>query len=270
MSTPPAPRPGAELRGRPGFVAWLALTLAAATFNGLAVFQPALIGGIIDMSEVHFVGAHHRVHDVTFGFLFVPTVVGVLAQLRGPSRNLASQLMALVPAAALLLVLAATALLSGNTAVLQPPWVLVFVPALAATVLHPAGAELPRTFGANGASRALLALTAAVAVPLLVLAGRNAALQAGVPDDHAALGHYGFVAAFALTVLGVAVLAALRPVGWEPVAGVAGLLPVLFGVASLTAPAASSSLGRPWAIAAVVWGLAFLAVAARDRSIGGA
>ena len=66
-----------SLRAAPGFALALLITLAAAAFNGLAVFQPALIGGVIDMSDMHFVGAQHRTHDLAFGFLFLPGVVGI-------------------------------------------------------------------------------------------------------------------------------------------------------------------------------------------------
>lgn len=108
-----------SLRASPGFALALLITLAATMFNGLAVFAPALIGGVLDMSQMHFVGANHRTHDLTFGFLFVPTVVGMLAQFLRPSKNIAAQLMALVPWAALLLTLLLSVVLTNNTRVLH-------------------------------------------------------------------------------------------------------------------------------------------------------
>ncbi len=250
-----------SLRASPGFALALLITLAATTFNGLAVFAPALIGGVLDMSQMHFVGANHRTHDLTFGFLFVPTVVGMLAQFLRPSKNIAAQLMALVPWAALLLTLLLSVVLTNNTRVLQPPWVTVMAAALVATILHPAGRDFFRSFRGERANRVMLGLVAVAAVPLLVRAATNIRLQGTVTDDHAGLGHYGFMAAFGFTVIGVGLLASLRPDGWRVTAWVAGLLPAMLGVTSMIYPEASSSLGLVWALAAIAWGAGFVAAA---------
>lgn len=250
-----------SLRAAPGFALALLITLGAAAFNGLAVFAPALIGGVVDMSNMHFVGASHRTHDLTFGFLFVPAVVGVLAQFRRPSKNVAAQVMALIPSAALLLTLLLTVVLTSNTRVLQPPWVTVTAAALVATVLHPAGRDFFRSFRGERANRVMLGLVAVAAVPLLVLAAANIGLQGTVIDDHAGLGHYGFMAAFGFTVIGVSLLASLRPDGWRLTAWVAGLLPTMLGVTSMMYPEARSSLGLVWALAAIAWGAGFVAAA---------
>lgn len=250
-----------SLRASPGFALALLLTLVAAAFNGLAVFAPALIGGVIDMSQMHFVGADHRVHDLTFGFLFLPAVVGILAQFRRPSKNVASQLMALIPSVALLLTLLVTFVLTNNTGVLQPPWVTVMAAALIATVLHPAGREFFRSLRVERANRAMLALVIVAAVPLLAFASTNIGLQGTVTDAHAGLGHYGFMGAFSFTVIGIGLLASLRPDGWRLTAWVAGLLPAMLGVTSMIYPEPSSSLSLGWALAAIAWGVGFVAAA---------
>ncbi len=74
-------------------------------------------------------------------------------------------------------------------------------------------------------------------------------------------GHYAFMAAFGFTVVGVGVLASLRPDGWRLTACVAGTLPAVLGVSSLLYPEASSSVGAVWALAAMAWGVAFVAAA---------
>src|SRR5438309_484361 len=79
-------------------------------------------------------------------------------------------------------------------------------------------------------------------VPLLAYAVASAGQQRAVADEHAALGHYGFMAAFALTVVAVGLLASLRPDGWWLPAWVAGLLPALLGLLSLAAPDVESGL----------------------------
>ncbi|MGH8925123.1 MAG: hypothetical protein ACRDWA_10870 [Acidimicrobiia bacterium] len=259
------------LRGSPLFALALLLTLVAAGFNGLMVFLMLLeldLPGAFGLMT-HFQEPRHRVHDLTFGFLFVPAVVGILAQFRRPSRNVAGQLMALIPSIGLLLTLLLTLVLSNNTRVAQPPWITVGAAALISVSLHPAGRDFFRSFSVSRANRVMLVLVIVAAVPLLVYASTNIGLQGSAVDDHAAAGHYGFMAAFSFTVVGVGLLASLRPDGWRLTALVAGLLPVLFGVTSLVYPV-SSSLSPPWAIAAIAWGVGFVAVAERTRNGAGA
>lgn len=241
------------------------LTLALAAFNGamvalMALRLDALLPGPFAQMG-HFTEAHHRTHDLTFGFLFVPAIVGVLSQFRRPSRNVAGMLMALVPAAGLLLTLLLTLVLAGDARVLQPPWVMVGAGALIATGLHPAGSDFTRSFRSSRANRVMLGLTALAAVPLLAFASSNLGLQGTVADDHAAAGHYGFMAGFAFATIGLGLLASVRPVGWRLTAWTAGLLPVLLAAASTAYPDASSSLRLPWAVAAIAWSGAFVATA---------
>ncbi|MGH2658019.1 MAG: hypothetical protein ACRDIZ_15215, partial [Actinomycetota bacterium] len=47
--------------------------------------------------------ASRSIHDLTYGFLFTTAVVGLLAQLLRPSKNVAGMLMALIPWIGLLL-----------------------------------------------------------------------------------------------------------------------------------------------------------------------
>jgi hypothetical protein len=112
----------------------------------------------------------------------------------------------------------------------------------------------------------MLALVVIAAVPLLAFASTNIRLQATLLDDHAAVGHYGFMAAFSFTVIAVGVLASLRPDGWRLPAWVAGALPALLGVTSLLYPDSSSSLGLVWALAAITWGVVFVGAAELTRA----
>lgn len=98
----------------------------------------------------HFTDQVHRVHDLTFGLLFLPSVVGILAQFRRPSKNIAGQVIALIPSIGLLLTLLLTAVFENDTSVLQPPWVTVMAAAFFATILHPAGREFFRSFVVAG------------------------------------------------------------------------------------------------------------------------
>jgi hypothetical protein len=257
---------GRTLRGSPAFAAALVLTLAAAAFNGLLVTLMALrLDGLLPdpfAQMGHFTQVHHRVHDLTFALLFLPTLVGVLAQVRRPANSIGPMLMALGPQVGLGLTLVLTVTLSGNAQVLQPPWLMVGAAVLIATGLHPAGRDFPGAFRLGRASPPMLAATTLAVIPWVGFAATNIRLQGAVTDDHAAAGHYGFMAAFALTALALALLASLRPVGWRLTAGVAALLPTLLAAASIAYPEATSSLSLPWATAAITWSLAF-SVAAR-------
>jgi hypothetical protein len=253
------------VRTSPGFAVALAITLVAAAFNGLMVGLMALRldfllpGPFAQMA--HFTEPHHRTHDLTFAYLFIPAIVGVLVQLRRPGRNVAGMLMALVPSAGLLLSVLLTVVLYGNARTLQPPWLTVMAGALIAFVLHPAGRAFFGSFRVSRTNWVLVGLVAVAAVPLVVFAATNIGLQGTVPDDHAAAGHYGFMAAFAFTVVGVGLLASLRSDGWRLTAWVAGLLAALLGITSVVYPDATSSLGLPWALAVIAWGAAFVAAA---------
>jgi hypothetical protein len=256
------------LRASPGFAAAVLVALVAAGFNGLMVFlmmlEVDLPGAFGRMT--HFQQPGHRVHDLTFGFLFLPAVAGILAQLRRPARNVAGMLMALIPSVGLLLTLLLTLVLENNARVLQPPWVTVGAAALIAMSLHPAGRDFFRSFRVSRVNPLMLGLVVVAAVPLLMLASASIGLQGTVPDDHAAAGHYGFMAAFGFTVIGVGALASLRADGWRLTAWVAGLLPALLGLTSLLYPDAASSLDPVWAAAAIAWGAAFVAAAELTKS----
>lgn len=244
---------------RTAFSIVVLVTLGFAGILGLMVGAMAVgLGSVLPgpfAHMTHFTEEHHRLHDLSFGLLLGTAAAGMLTQLRAPARNAAGQLVALVPIVALALATALT-----NAQVLQLPWLLVGAATVLAAALHPSERSLLRELSGARADRSLVALAAVAAVPLLALAITNLGLQRmPVADDHATMGHYGFVAALSLTILGVALLASLRPAGWRPTAWVAGVLPVLFGSASLIFAGAGSSLDPIWAVAAIAWGVAFAA-----------
>jgi len=244
------------------------VTLVLFGFVGVVLLQPDLIGGLLghemaDHISQHFRNPHHRVHDLTFSILLGTALVGMLSQLRRPSENVAGQLMALIPWIALVL----TAVLSNTPPRFAPLPILVAL-TLLATILHPTGRDFFRSFSVSRVHRVMLVLVIIAAVPLLAFASSNIGLQRTLTNDHAALGHYGFMAAFSSTVIGVGLLASLKPDGWWLPAWVAGLLPVLLGIASVVFPDVDSSLGLVWALAAITWGFTFVAVAEFIRRSG--
>jgi hypothetical protein len=245
-----------SLRASPIFAFYLLATLVIAGRVGLITFN------VIDMGMTHFGVPEHRVHDLTFGFVFTTGVVGILVQLRRPAANVAGMLMALIPWVALLLAAVFSADVVG--VLLTNPSSLIAPVAVVAALLHPTGRRFFRSFSVSRVDRVMLALVIIAAVPLLVFASTNIGLQATITDEHAGMGHYGFMAAFSFTVIGVGLLASVRPDGWRLTAWVAGLLLALLGCASLLYPV-SSSLSQPWALAAIAWGVGFVAAAERSR-----
>jgi hypothetical protein len=250
------------------------LTLGLYGLVGVILLQPDLITGLLGHDTAghisqHFRQRHHRIHDFTFSLLIGTAAVGILAQLRTPSENVAGQLMALIPWVGLIL-----AFVFSNAWIPFAPAPILGALTLLATILHPTGRDMLRSFGISRMNRLMLALVMIAAVPLLAFASTNIRLQRTMTNDHAALGHYGFMAAFSLTVIGVGLLASLRPDGWWLTTWVAAVLPFLFGVASVVFRDLDSSVGLAWGLAAIAWGVVLVAAARfirrggvnRDRS----
>jgi hypothetical protein len=259
------------VRTSPVFAFYVLVTLVYAGFIGLMVGQMTVdvdvyLPGAFGQMQ-HGAAESHRVHDYTFAFLVATGVVGILAQLRRPSKNVASALMALVPFGGLLL---AAVLADDYTAVVRRnPAQYAAAVSFVAVLLHPSGRHFFRSFSVSRVNWLMLALVGVATVPLLTFASTQIRLQETVSDDHAMSGHYGFMAAFSFTVIGVGLLASLRPDGWRITAWVAGLLPALVGVLSVLDPDVASSLGQGWAYAAIAWGAVFIAVAEITRDTAG-
>ncbi len=110
----------------------------------------------------------------------------------------------------------------------------------------------------------MVALVAVAALPLGAFASANATLQRNVTDMHSFMGHYGCMAALAYTIIGVGILASLRPIGWRLTAWAAAALAAVLGGTSLLSPDAASSVTSGWAVAAIAWAVAFVAIALRS------
>lgn len=77
------------LRAWPIFAFYILVTLAVAGFNGVMVLLMMLEGDLPGAfgQMTHGTTEIHRTHDLTFGFLFVPAVVGMLVQLWRPALH---------------------------------------------------------------------------------------------------------------------------------------------------------------------------------------
>jgi hypothetical protein len=239
-----------SFRSFPYFTAYVAVTLVVGGVIGLITFD------VIDLGMTHFGTEEHRVHDATFGLLFSTAIVAIAVQLWRPQRQVASMQTALVPWLALIL----AGLLSSDVerVVLRNPSILMMPLTAITALLHPAGGTLLRSLSAPRVRPGTLMLVLVAAVPLLRWAATNLEHQRRLVDAHAEMGHYGFMAAFAFTVVGLGALASLRGDGRSFPTWVAGLLAIALGTISLLAPVSSSLTVVP-AAAAILWGLAFIA-----------
>jgi hypothetical protein len=242
-----------SFRASPGFSVAVLITLGLAGLIGLMTLLMSVLGGFLGMA--HFTEPQHRIHDLTYGFVFTTAAVGLLAQLLRPSRNIAGMLMALIPWVGLLL---AAALSTEPGVIRSAERMLVATGTVVATALHPARREFFRSFRVSRINWIMFGLVIAAAVPLLAFASTNLVLQGTAANEHAAMGHYGFMAAFSFTLVGVGLVASLRPPGWKVAAWVAGILPFLLGTASLLFRDVDSSLDLGWALAAIGWGVVFM------------
>lgn len=87
-------------------------------------------------------------------------------------------------------------------------------------------------------------------------------------QEHVTMGHYRNMTVLSFIIILVGILASFRPKGWRLAAWIAGFLPILLGLSSVVLPSAESSFGVAWGIAAITWGLIFIAVAEVIRHKG--
>jgi hypothetical protein len=232
----------------------------------------------------------HRIHQTSFGAIFALSLVGAISLLRAPERKIAPAYQVVLP---IYLTLAAVVLLDRQF----DPIIGVFlvVPALL-VALHPARRLLLRP--PLDPSRVLAVLALIAAIPLVVFAvdevriGQQGstvarAVQEDLPPDASErrydnalrrsaqsaevleaarhYGHWSAMGAFALSIAALAVVASLRVPGWRLGAWSAGLALALYGVSSLAAPSDASASPAAWALLAIAWGVAFIAVSERER-----
>jgi hypothetical protein len=112
----------------------------------------------------------------------------------------------------------------------------------------------------------LLVLVLASAVPLVVYSLDNAELQRlDRTSEHAELYHWVETSFYAIAILLLALLAALRPAVYRLSAWSAGIGLVVLGVASLFLPGYASAIDGSWAWGALAEGVIFVAAAEWER-----
>jgi hypothetical protein len=110
-------------------------------------------------------------------------------------------------------------------------------------------------------SALMLVLVAIAAVPLFAYGIDNAALQRGDhSSEHAAFYHWVESSFYAVSVVLLGFLGALRPASFRLATWCGGLALAILGVASLLFPSLASAIEGPFAWAALIGGAAFVAI----------
>lgn len=227
----------------------------------------------------------HRTHELVIAATLFGILLGMVAQLRRPENAIGGIYQTV------LIVL--SVFVSGALGSYVRPEVLIFlVWAAIAAALHPAGRDVLRIRSTGQVNRILLGLVIVAAIPLLLFAANQIALQAGSADhggathegdayaehghegdahngmsheeihqEHIDEGHFASVAGLIFAIVLLGVLASLSPPAWWLPAWTAGGMAIVFGLASALYPDVASSAGVfPGALAAG-WGVVFVALA---------
>ena len=267
-------------------VVFVVLVLAFILFTALLTPVPFLVLGWF--VEVGPNEVSHKVHEISFGALFLLPLVGLIAQLRRPETKVAPIYQVLLPFTTTIVVLAVVA---GQG---DPSIVVFVVLPLLIVLFHPARSQVLRP--ALAPSPLLLGLAALATVPLLIFAVGQMSFSSeasriaprvfdSLPEDATGAevdralrraasgealeaaehyGHWSVMGAFALSIIGGSFIAASKAQGWRITAWTTAAVTVIYGLASLVNPADASALGGLWAVLAILWGIAFVFVSRRE------
>ena len=208
-------------------------------------------------------GASHEMHFFAQGVFAWTIVAAVLAQLRRPAAQVGA---AWVYGAGTVLAFTMFLALADLPAEVVGIVAAAIVIAAIAFVAHPSSWRAKFTPIAPP-SRRLFALVAVAAVPLVLYAVGQVDIHAssGPHDEHYEFGHWIVMAVYALVAVLLGAVAAWKVSGWRFPLWAAGLMVAALGVGSLGITAVSQ-LSTVWSLAAIVWGVAFIAVGELEAS----
>lgn len=241
----------------------------------------------------------HRIHLIIFGSVFAISLIALLTHVRRPELRIAPMYQVLI----VIWLMAGTTLVVDR--VFDPFILIFLVMPVVLFLLHPGRNRLLHPRLNRSTALMTLAVAAALPLGFYGVNELRIGLEASqgigplafeavdnrLPEDaseeqfEAALteelrkrtssaeeielaqhyGHWSAMGAFAVIILGLAFVAALRPPSWPVPAWSAGLAAALYGAASLANPEDASAVNDLWALLAVVWGVAFIAMAERER-----
>lgn len=199
--------------------------------------------------------ATHEVHMFGQGLFAWTVLAAVAVQLRRPSRQVGAAWSYALATVIAFTMIAALADLPGNVV---PILIAAIGLAVLAFFAHPASLRAKVT-STERPSVLLLALTVIGAIPLVTYAAGQIAIHlgSGAHDEHWLFGHWIIMAAVAFVAVGLAGVAAAKVSGWRFPLWAAGLIVAALGAGSLGINAVSQ-LSTGWALAALLWGAAFI------------
>lgn len=202
----------------------------------------------------------HRLHIMGIAAVVTVFLLGLFAQVSRPRTRVASMWGAF-------LVILTVSLGTVGFGVGRPEEVLPFLLLTSiALVAHPAGRRLFRR--GDSYSPALLGLLAVAAIPLVAFAATQLSLSTSAIDPHALDGHYVMMLGLATAPIAYGLFAALGFAGWRLASWLAALPMGYYGFLSVSFPAQAGSTGLLWGVAAILWAIAFVAVAESARRGG--
>ena len=273
--------------GKARLISFYVLLILFALLHVTSPLPYAFLGWFLEEGTIS-----HRVHLIVFGWVFVLSLVGLLAQVRRPQTKVAQMYQVLIS------ITLFNAITMTVDRYVDPFAIVILILPFALVALHPnrSGLLAPSIH----VSKTLMALAVVAAVPLVTdavvqfqigaEASRIAApifedldKQTNLSDaelerlfnaevrrvtdspeqaeEAAHAGHWSAMGAFNLVLAALAIVAALRPPGWRLPAWSAGLSAVLLGVASIANPGDASAINAYWSVFAIAWGVGFILVA---------
>ena len=199
----------------------------------------------------------HRLHVMGIAAVVATFLVGLFAQAYKPRRRVAAMWGALLT----------IAIVSAGTVyygVGRPEEVLPFLLVTGvAFVFHPAGRALFKR--GETYSPLLFALVAIAVIPVLAFVATQMSLTTDLTDPHAVDGHYVMMIGLVLAPLAYGIVAAMGFAGWRLAAWLAAFPMAFYGVMSVAFPMQVGSTGLVWGVGAILWAIAFIAVAEYSR-----
>jgi hypothetical protein len=211
----------------------------------------AVFGIVSEAQEIH---AFHNV--VVAALLLVLSAPPAIAAARAPDRA-AGPLLHLVAVSVAGLI---TMVLGLKVDIFTLPFIVLVGVLLMLRI--PRGSAL----AAGRFSPSLAVLVVVTALPLVIYALAQADLQRiDISSEHAEFNHWVETSFYAVAVLLLGLMAALRPVAYRLTAWCAGVGLAILGGASLALGHYASALDAPWAWGALLGGLVFVSVAEWER-----
>jgi hypothetical protein len=206
-------------------------------------------------------GATHEMHWFTISAFTWMIVASILINLRRPASQVgAAWTYGLGTVLAFGLVLA----IADLPPEIAPVLAAAIVIAVLAFFAHPSSLRAKVT-PVERPSPALFTFVAVAAVPLVVYGVGQLRIHmgSGAGDEHFEFGHWVVMGVVALVTPALGVVAASKVSGWRFPLWASGLMIVALGIGSLGITAVSQ-LRTPWAVPAIIWGAAFIAVGERE------